>query len=115
MQWSDLVPSLLAVYNNKHKHRMIGMTPAQARKPSSEMDATISMEIEATRGRKYPILRVGDTVRILRKRKAVGDKETMDNFKPGEHKVVSISENFKQKFYLLTDQREYIRADIVKM
>jgi Cu2+-exporting ATPase len=61
------------------------------------------------------VLQVGDTVRILRKRKAVGEKETMDNFKPGEHKVASISENFKQKFYKLTDGREYIRADIVKM
>ena len=115
VQWADLVPSLLAVYNNKHKHRMIGMTPAEARKPSSEIDAKINMEIEATRGRKYPILRVGDTVRILRKRKQVGEKETMENFKPGEHKVASISENFKHKFYKLTDGREYIRADIVKM
>ena len=79
------------------------------------MDAKINMEIEATRGRKYPILRVGDTVRILRKRKQVGEKETMDNFKPGEHKVAAISENFKQKFHKLTDGREYIRADIVKM
>jgi hypothetical protein len=73
------------------------------------------MEIAATRGRRFPPLAVGDKVRILRKKKAVGDKEFMSNFKEGEHKVASISENFGQKFYKLTDGREYIRADIVKM
>ena len=57
------------------------MTPADARKPSSESDAKIAVEIAATRGRRYPILRVGDTVRILRKKKQVGDKEFMSNFK----------------------------------
>ena len=54
-------------------------------------------------------------MRILRKRKQVGEKETVDNFKPGEHKVASISENFNQKSYKLTDGREYIRAGIVNM
>ena len=91
------------------------MTPAEARKPSNETDAKIAMEIAAIRGRRYPILRVGDTVRILRKRKQVGYNEFMSNFKEGDHKVANISENMGHKFYKLTDGREYIRADIVKM
>ena len=115
IQWHELAPSVLAVYNNKNKHRITGLTPAEARKPSSEADAKISMEIAATRGRRYPPLAVGDTVRILRKKKQVGDKEWMSNFKEGDHKVASVSENLGQKFYRLTDGREYLRADIVKM
>ena len=39
----------------------------------------------------------------------------MTNFKKGEHTVESINENFGQKFYMLSDGREYIRSDIVKM
>ena len=39
----------------------------------------------------------------------------MDKFKPGKHKVESISENVGQKVYMLSDKREYIRSDIVKM
>ena len=115
IQWHLLAPTVLAVYNNKNKHRITGLTPAGARKPSSETDATISMEIAATRGRRFPTLAVCDTVRILRKKKQVGDKEWMSNFKEGDHKVASISENLGQKFYRLTDGREYLRADIVKM
>ena len=78
------------------------MTPLEARKPSSEADAKMGMEMVAIRGRKFPILDVGDTVRILKKKKVVGDKEFTEQFKAGKHKVESISENFGQKFYMLS-------------
>ena len=91
------------------------MTPAEARKPSSEADAKVAMEIAASHGRRFPQLRVGDPVRILRKKKLLGDKEWMSSFKEGEHKVVSISENLGQTFYKLSENREQIRADIVKI
>ena len=39
----------------------------------------------------------------------------MENFKKGEHTVESISESFGQKFYKLSDKREYIRSDLVRM
>jgi hypothetical protein len=39
----------------------------------------------------------------------------MEQVKPGNHKVESISENVGQKFYMLSDRKEYIRSDIVKM
>jgi hypothetical protein len=114
-QWSDLIPHIMAEYNTKSKHRITGMTPLEARKPSSEADAKTAMEMVAIRGRKFPILQVGDTVRILKKKKVVGDKEFMEQFKQGKHKVESISENVGQKFYMLSDKREHIRSDIVKM
>ena len=115
IQWHLIAPSVLVVYHNTNKHRMTGLTPADARKPSSETDAKIAMEIAATRGRRFPTLVVGDTVRILRKKKAVGDKEYVSNFKEGEHQVANVSEHVGHKFYKVTDGREYIRADIVKM
>ena len=39
----------------------------------------------------------------------------MDQFKRGEHTVESISENFGHTFYKLSDGKEYIRSDIVRM
>lgn len=115
IQWYTLIPRILAVYNNKNIHSSTGKTPNDGRKVSNEVDAKASMEMRATHGRKYPTLEVGDTVKILRKKKQVGDKEFMSDFKSGEHKVTSISSNFDQKFYRLSDGREYIRIDIVKM
>ena len=89
------------------------MTPTEAKKPSSEVDAKMAMELVARRGRKFPILQIGDIVKVLRKHKAVGDKEFMDQFKRGEHTVESISGNFGQKFYKLSDGREYLRIGLV--
>ncbi len=86
----------------------------EARKPSSEADAKMAMEMVAIRGRRFPNLQVGDTVRILKKKK-LGDDEFMEQFNAGKHTVVSTSENVGQKFHLLSDKREYIRSDIVKM
>jgi hypothetical protein len=113
-QWDDLIPFVLAEYNAKNKHRIIGMTPYEARKPSNEADAKANMELVATQGVKFPPLRVGDTVRMLLKKK-LGHKEFQDAFKKGKHKVESISESLGQKFYKLDDKREYIRSDLVKM
>ena len=112
-QWHDLIPFVLAEYNTT-KHRITGMSPTDARKPSNEADVKAAMELSATHGVKFPPLRVGDTVRMLLKKK-LGHKEVQDAFKPGKQKVESISENLGQKFYKLSDRREYIRSDLVKM
>ncbi len=52
---------MLAEYNSKNKHRSTGMTPTEARKPSSEADAKAAMEMVAAHGMKFPVLQVGDT------------------------------------------------------
>ena len=113
-QWDDLIPFIMAEYNAKNKHRITGMTPLEARKPSNEADVKAGIELAATQGVKFPPLRVGDTVRMLLKKK-LGHKEFKDAFKPGKQTVVSISESFGQKFYTLSDKREYVRSDLVKM
>ena len=113
IQWTDYVDDILKVYNTS-VHSSIGMTPTGARKKENTLSAKIEMEMKARRVRKYPEINVGDTVRVLRK-KILGDKEFVGAFRPGRHKVESISTNFGQKFYKLDDRREYIRADIVKV
>ena len=112
-QWHDLIPFVLAEYNTT-KHRITGLSPTDARKPSNEADAKAGMELAAKSGIKFPPLRVGDTVRMLKKKK-IGLKEFQDAFKPGKQTVESISEQFGQKYYRLSDKREYVRSDLVKM
>ena len=115
IQWHLLAPFGFSCLQQQKQTQNYRANAGRREKSSSETDAKITMEIAATRGRRFPTLAVGDTVRILRKKKAVGDKEYMSNFKEGEHKVASSSENLGQKFYKLTDGREYIRANIVKL
>ena len=73
------------------------------------------MELVARRGRRFPTLSVGDVVRVLKKKNPVGEKEFMDKFKPGEFTVESRRESFGQKFYKLSNDKEYIRSNIVRM
>ncbi len=98
-QCSDLTPQVMTEYDTTNKHRITGMTPVEARKPSSEADAKMAMSMVAIRGRTFPILQVGDIVRILKKKK-LGDEAFMEQFKAGKNTVESISENFGQKLYL---------------
>ena len=65
-RYRDVI-GLAKEYNAKNKHRITGMTPYEARKPSNEADVKASIELAATHGLKFPPLRVGDTVRMLQK------------------------------------------------
>ncbi len=67
-QWSDLIPNVLSEYNNKNKHRITSMTPPEAKKPSNAVDAETAIELVARRGRRCPILQIGDVLKILQKR-----------------------------------------------
>ena len=111
IQWQTYIPRILNKYNNQMVSSATGMTPNDARKEPNQSSVKASMELRAMRGRKYPTINVGDIVRVHRK-KILGDKEFVGNFRRGEHEVLSISENFGQKFYRLDDRREYIRSDI---
>jgi len=113
-QWHELIPQIMKTYNFKNVHSATGKTPAEARKPSNEIDVKSEMELKAKTGRVYPAIEVGDKVRIIRK-KILGDKEFVGNFRWDTRTVVSISDNFGQKFYKISDGREYIRSDIVKV
>ncbi len=78
------------------------------------MDVKSSLELKATTGKQFPPLEIGDKVKVLRKKK-LGEKEHIGNLRKSNLEVVSISENFGQKFYKLSDSHEYIRSDIVKV
>ena len=68
LQWHTLIPEILNIYNNKNIHSATGKTPTEATKPSHEADVKTSMELRAKRGRKYPDIKAGDRVRVIRKK-----------------------------------------------
>ena len=78
------------------------------------MDAKVSMELKAKRGRRYPELNEGDRVRVMRK-KGLGEKETASAFQKDVFVVNSSSQNLGQDLYKLNNGKEYVRADLVKV
>jgi hypothetical protein len=112
IQWSDLVPEILKAYNNT-KHSTIRMTPNEAEKPSNQMDVKAAIELKARFPRKYPEVKVGDVVRVVKK-KAFGEKEHVGRFLTHRHTVTKIETSNGQKFYTVAgfDAHPLIRADI---
>ena len=59
------------------------MTPVNAAKQTNELDVKSNLELRAKNNRRYPPLNVGDSVKILRK-KRVNEKERNSFFFRGQ-------------------------------
>ena len=56
-------------YNLRMVHRTIGLTPNDATKSKNESHVRTMLEINASRKRKYPDIKVGDRVKMNKKKK----------------------------------------------
>ena len=114
-QWADYVYQVMLTYTNKLVHSSTKKTPAEATKQTHQMDVKANLEIRAMKNRKYPPLNVGDSVKIMRKKK-VGEKERTSNWSIEVFKVTAINEQHGQTYYT-TDgaEREYTRAEVLKV
>ena len=78
IQWIDYIPEIMLTYNSKMIHSAHGMTPNDAHKKENHLKVKIKLEISRIKTRKYPTLRVGDEVKLYRK-KAITEKEHTSN------------------------------------
>ena len=64
-RWYDMVRiSMLMKYNKKMVNRTTGLTPFQASEKKNEAHVRTMLEINASRKRKYPDIKVGDRVKV---------------------------------------------------
>ncbi len=114
-QWHELIYQIMLTYNNKLVHSSTKKTPEQARQGNHQMDVKANLEIRAMKNRKYPALAIGDSVKIMRKKK-VGEKERTSIWSIEVFKVTAISEEHGQDYYT-TDgaDRSYTRAEVLKV
>ncbi len=114
-QWHELIYQIMLTYNNKLVHSSTKKTPEQARQGNHQMDVKANLEIRAMKNRKYPALAIGDSVKIMRKKKA-GEKERTSFWSLEVFKVTAINEEHGQDYYT-TDgaERSYLRAEVLKV
>ena len=70
-RWIDLLPKVVHLYNEKHVHSTIGMTPRQALDPNNKLQVYMNIQSKAKFDMAFPTLRVGDKVRTIVKIKAM--------------------------------------------
>ena len=115
IDWTDYILEIMLTYNNKDVHSSTGQTPNEARKNKNEYKSVMNVSMKAKKEKIYPELKVGDKVKIIRK-KAITEKERTSHFLKGEYTVEEITTKLKQNYYKLTDYpRPLMRHDIVKV
>ena len=115
IDWRDYILEIMLTYNNKDVHSATGQIPNEARKNKNEYKSVMNISMKAKKEKLYPELKVGDKVKIIRK-KAITEKERTSHFLKGEYTVEEITTKLKQNYYKLTDYpRPLMRHDIVKV
>ena len=115
IQWIDYILEIMLTYNNKDVHSSTGQTPNEARKKKNEYKSVVNISMKAKKEKIYPELRVGDKVKILRK-KAITEKERTSHFLKGEYTVEEITQKLGQNYYKLADYpRPLMRHELLKV
>ena len=57
----------MTVYNDKMVSSVTKLTPSEAREPKNTLDVKINLELQRRHTRTYPIIGIGDKVKIYKK------------------------------------------------
>ena len=68
-RWVDVLYPVLLTYNRRMAHSATKFTPNEAVKDSNKMDVKFNLELAAKHLRTDPEVKVGDKVRVYKKRK----------------------------------------------
>ena len=106
VRWYDLIYEVLLTYNRKMISSATGFTPADASKPENIDKAHMNMQTRAKlRKRPYENIKVGDKVRLFRKRKHLNEKESVPVWSRVAYEVVKIDDNEDAgKLYYLSNR-----------
>ena len=102
-------------YNQKMVNRTTGLTPYAASEPKNTAHVRTMLEINAIRKRKYPDIKVGDRVKVYKKKDKL-DKERISVWSPQTYEVEDIKQEKDQEFYYLDGfARPVLRHELLKV
>ena len=105
----------MTVYNDKMVSSITKFSPAEARDPKNTLDVKINLELKRRHTRTYPIIEIGDKVKIYKKKDKF-DKENKSVWLNGVHRVEEITKKFGQKFYKVSGVPKLLmRAELLKL
>ena len=111
-KWVDILPAVLKKYNNT-VHSTINMTPNEAKDKKNHFEVWLNIYNNSNFARKYPPLKVGDSVRTYIKKKEGFKKGYESNWSKDVYKVIF----YKDKQYLVNNnkRRLYSRHELLKI
>ena len=111
-KWVDILPAVLKKYNNT-VHSTINMSPNDAKDKKNHFEVWLNIYNNSNFARKYPPLKVGDSVRTYIKKKEGFKKGYESNWSKDVYKVIF----YKDKQYLVNNnkRRLYSRHELLKI
>jgi hypothetical protein len=116
-RWYGLLFEVLSTYNYKMVNRITKLKPAEAQKPENLIDVKMNMEEHAKHEKDYGEINVGDRVRVFRKRKRVGEKESVPKWSRNTFEVLRIEKDpvAGNLFYISTfGEKPFLRGQLLK-
>ena len=114
-QWKDFIYEILLTYNNKLKHSSTSHTPNEARNNKNELNVQITMLMHSKHNRKYPFLKIGDKVKIYRK-KRTGEKSHTSYWSEDAYELEEITHSLGQPYFKVKGlERRYLRSELLKV
>ena len=115
IKWTDYILEVMLTYNNKMVHSATNMTPNEARKGKNMLKAKMNVSSQARKDKLYPEIKVGDKVKIMRK-KAITEKERTSHWLQGEYEVKEILKKLGQTYFKLEGySRPLMRHELLKV
>ena len=102
-------------YNNKLKHSSTNHTPNEARNNKNELNVKINMLMHSKHNRKYPMLKIGDKVKIYRK-KRTGEKSHTSYWIEDSYELKEITRSLGQPYFKVKGlDKRYLRPELLKV
>jgi hypothetical protein len=115
-RWYDLIYEVLLTYNRKMVSSATGFTPNDATKPENIDRVHMNIQTKAKRRKKpYDEIKLGDKVRIYRRRRHLNEKENVPIWSRVAYEVVKIDDNADagKLYYITGNEKPYIRSQVV--
>ena len=115
-RWYNLIYEVLLTYNRKMVSTATGFSPVDAQKPENIDKAHMSMMSKAKfRKKPYEEIKLGDRVRVFRKRKHLSEKESVLTYSKQTHEIVRIENNpdAGKLYYVAGNNTPFIRSQIL--
>jgi len=116
-RWYDMIYEILLTYNRKMVSSATGYTPLDAKKSENRAEVRQKMESRAMLSKRYEEVKVGDKIRVFRRRKHLSEKENVPQWSKVAYEVQKIDDNPNagKLYYIAGSDKPYIRAQIMKI
>jgi transposase InsO family protein len=113
VRWIDVLYPVLLTYNRRMVHSATKMTPYEAMQDKNHLDVLVNLILASNYTRKYPPVKVGDKVRVFKKRRDFA-KERVSIWEPDDRTVEEITHFNNQPFYKVDGKHhQYSRSEIL--